>query len=206
MTGLGRRARGSHPGGGRVSRAAAVVLVVAGCSTESEPGRSLPPEAPVAISVSDRPDTSFRGYAGLDVTTINYELLTGGQLHVTLRGESADGTEWTAVSAALPLDVAADFLAGETVTEPVGSYQSPRSSDRLPGAEITSLSVALVDAMFELTAVSGTTTISARGQFGVVCSTVNDGQGLVTDSRWETPFCSENREALGLDPWIAASR
>ena len=139
----------------------------------------------------------------MEFTSVPLMGLESGGLHLHLTSNSEDGSRVVGLEAALSRLDAARALAGEGVTPTSGRYVP--HGDRAPTADIDEIALGLQDSMFELTAVSGTTRVTAYGQFTVGCTFQDAGGAIVEDTRWETEFCREVRDELNLQPWIAAS-
>ena len=185
-------------------------------SSEGQPARGLPPEAPVAVSLPERPSSMFAGYVGIEVTTLP-RFGEGEQAYITMQSSSSELSEGAGLRISVPLAALQQALSGAVVTLPpasptlgnAGEYTGIQDSDpHTPeGIAVKSFSLGLDGATMSLTAtLTGGGTVTALGQFGVICTQANSNGDPVTDGTWASEFCAATRDAIGLAPWIAAAR
>jgi len=181
-------------------------------SDTAEAETTLPSGAPVAVEYSSYPDVAFAGVGLIDVTSIPYHGIEGGQLRVELRAESVEPTGTVmGLVVAVDLETAKRLIAGETVYEPAGYLSTPVNNDpradAIPSPSLVDVRLALRSATIELDATARDgSLVGARGHFSIGCTFEEEGGGVINDGLWETTFCRDVRSVLGLGPWIDAAR
>lgn len=203
-----------------MSRHATLILFIltfgfASCASESDSGRSPSPDPTVTVSLPERPATVFSGNVGIEVTTLPRSGTVGEQALIEMQSSSRELSESAGLRLLISLEDLGNAINGQVVVVPAptdglqdhGTYTGPQTDGRTPESHVGSFSLSLDGTTMTLTATTASgSTVTALGQFGVICTSADTNGDAVTDALWSSDFCSTTRDTLGLAPWIAVAK
>lgn len=165
-----------------------------------------PPDAPVAVELDSSPGTLFEGTAELELTSAALLDDATFALRVQVQAESVDGGEQVAVDMLFDQSNAGLLFSGNTATPARGTLVSPEVFGAMEAPEaVGSASLSLGDSTFVLSVSAAGDVLTATGHFGLACVATTGTGDQVVDTRWETEFCQQHRDEMGLDSWISAA-